>query len=496
MLSTVVEVQQGKLGGGWENGVRFWKGVPYAKPPIGLLRFQPPRPAETWEGVLDATNYSPAALQNVDLIMSAVGNPLTCNNEDCLYLNIWSSDADDGLRPVMVWIHGGAFVQGSGVDPWFDGTSFAKEGDVILVTITYRLGVMGFLDLADILGSEYEDSVNCGIMDQVAALRWIQDNITQFGGDPNRVTIFGQSAGAASVAILMTMNKGRSLFQQAILQSGTLDLVTGTRQKTALAAQYVLSYLGIRADSAAALTQISSDRLLEAQSTLPKPLRFGPVLEGLPFGESGDPLLSAASDIPVLIGTTLDEARLFIFNDPSWSDLGEEDVILRIQRHFGPIPQEVVHYYRTSSAIAQSPLDKLLPIVTDRLFTIPAIQMAERWLRQGGKVWMYRFDWRSPAFCGSLLASHSQELPFVFNNLEKDGVVAFTGPSTQRIEVAQAIHRAWIAFAHNGDPDIRPHNPWPAYDLENRATRIFDVESRVDNDPRGDVRVVWTKRSV
>jgi para-nitrobenzyl esterase len=205
MSATIVETTCGKVKGEQSGNIFVWKGIPYAKPPLGRLRFHAPKTPEAWDGIRDATQFGPISPQPSDQIMEFLGNKTDNANEDCLYLNIWSPGADEKLRPVMVWIHGGAFKDGSGSSAAYNGTSFAEHGDVVVVTINYRLGVLGFLHLAEIGGEEYATSGNNGILDQVAALKWVQENIARFGGDPNRITLFGESAGAMSIGVLLAL---------------------------------------------------------------------------------------------------------------------------------------------------------------------------------------------------------------------------------------------------------------------------------------------------
>ncbi len=483
MSKLVVETKYGKVEGRRVNRISVWKGVPFAKPPVGSLRFRAPTEMEPWTGVLQCTDYSPAAPQNVDTIMTLFGNPIKHKSEDCLYLNIWSPAADDHKRPVLVWIHGGAFRHGAGIDPWFDGTSFAENGDVVLVTINYRMGVFGFLYLEEILGRDYESSGINGILDQVAALRWVHENIENFGGDPGRVTIFGQSAGAASVGTLLVMPSAKGLFQQAILQSGTANINRRTREQALELTSRVLSELDV---SALRLSEVSMERLLEVQSTV-QGLGFGPFADGaiLPSSPLQAMEQGYAKDVPLIIGTTHNESRLFFFEDESAYQLNESELIQRIQNAYGPIPNEVFQAYRNRAQAGATPIDTYLPVIDDYVFTRNALQLADLQAELGGDVWMYRFDWPSPAYNRKLLASHSIELPFVFHTLTKPGVTQFTGDSSVRQKVADEIHQAWIDFARNGNPN------WVPYDTENRATKVFDLHSRIEYDPSAHVRDIF-----
>src|SRR5216683_62402 len=290
MSSTLVETQYGKVKGAQEDAVSSWKGIPYAKPPLGALRFHPPQPPETWSGIRQVTQFGPVAMQS-SAIQKLAGRRLSMS-EDCLTLNIWSPGADEQLRPVLVWIHGGGWLIGSG--RLHDGTSLATLGDVVVVTLNYRLGAFGFLHLAELDGEAYAASGNCGILDQVAALQWVQDNIAAFGGDPHRVTVFGESAGAMSIGTLLALPAAQGLFQQAILQSGTVGPVRSSTEATTLARTF-LKILDVRPEALSTLEQISAERLVETASALPDwqgttgkgdMIHFAPVIDGVILPQS------------------------------------------------------------------------------------------------------------------------------------------------------------------------------------------------------------------
>ncbi|WP_085523712.1 carboxylesterase/lipase family protein [Tuberibacillus sp. Marseille-P3662] len=490
MSATIVETRYGQVKGEQIEGVYVWKGIPYASPPVGSLRFRPPEPPEAWEGIWEATEFGPAAPQTSRQIMAFLGDDPEHTSEDCLYLNVWSPGADNKKRPVMVWIHGGSFTNGSGSGDGYDGISFASLGDVVVVTINYRLGILGFLHLDDVDGEKYASSGNCGLLDQVAALKWIQDNIEAFGGDPNRVTIFGESAGAMSIGVLMAMPSAQGLFNQAILQSGAASNVL-TRTTATQMANIVLNAVEVASDDLAKLEQMPVDQLLEAASDLPA-LGLGPVIDGVTLPESPEEALSSgiAKDIPSMIGTNLDEFRLFTFFDSSWKTLSEEELTLRFEKVFGALwPKLSDHFIENNhETLSQSLFDRLM---TFKMFTFPAIQLAETQVKQGATVWMYRFDWQSPVFNGELKAFHASELPFVWHNINKPKAGNITGESSTRYEMANQMHQAWISFAHSGNPNTQEIPVWPGYDTNDRSTMLFNVESRIEKDPNREERVVW-----
>jgi para-nitrobenzyl esterase len=489
---TIVQTKYGKIEGLEKDGVQIWRGVPFAKPPVGELRFMPPQPPEAWEGVRNATKFPPFAPQlsgRMDIIMGR-GQPPT--DEDCLYLNIWSPAADNANRPVLFWIHGGAFVTGSGATPWYDGRSFATQGDAVVVTINYRLGVLGFLHLAE-FGEEYATSGNNGILDQIAALEWVRDNIAAFGGDPNNVTIFGESAGAMSVGTLLATPLAKGLFHKAILQSGAAHNVRSA-DHAAKAARNVLDTLEFNG-TLAELQAVPVEKLLEAATkatiSFPNARLFQPVIDGTVLPKAPHKLIAegSAANVPVLIGTTLDEMNLFTMRDPAWTKLDETGIKARCAWMVGEETFTKVSGYYADQA-ASSALQKWTALLTDKTFWLPSVRLSEAQINHA-PVWMYRFDWASPVFDGKFGSCHALEIPFVWNNLDKAGVTNFTGDSPERQAVANAMHAAWIAFAKTGDPNTLTLPDWSAYNTDHRTTLIFNTQSRVENDPQAQVRQLW-----
>ncbi|MDQ2902972.1 MAG: carboxylesterase/lipase family protein [Chloroflexota bacterium] len=486
MTSNIVETRYGKVRGTQDGPVQVWKGIPFARPPVGALRFRPPQPPEPWSEVRDATEFS---LSSPQVAMPGIfGSEPVPASEDCLYLNIWSPAADGGKRPVLVWIHGGAFEGGSGSTPWYDGSAFARHGDVVVVTINYRLGALGFLYLAESGGEAYGSSGNNGILDQVAALEWVRDNIAAFGGDPARVTVFGESAGAMSIGTLLAMPAARGLFQQAILQSGAAHSVMD-REKATRRAQRFMDFAG--ADNVATLLEKPLDALLDAQSKLMKStsgLAFMPVVDGVVLPQAPIEAITAGSarDVRVLIGSNRDEWKLFTLMDHSQAEVNETE----LKATFGEGASEALATYNAAQT-ETSASTVWESIITDRTFRIPALRVAEAQVRQDAPVWVYRFDWRSPSFGGMLGAGHALEIVFVWDNLDKPGAEFFTGDAPTRQPLAERMHAAWIAFARDGDPITPQLPPWPAYNLQERPTMIFDEQCQVENDPQAAERKVW-----
>jgi para-nitrobenzyl esterase len=494
MSKTLVQTQYGTVQGVQEDTISSWKGIPYAQPPLGALRFRPPQPLEAWPNVRQTTQFRPMAMQP-PVIPAELLSRLSMS-EDCLTLNIWSPGADEKLRPVLVWIHGGGWLIGSG--RLHDGTPLATFGDVVVVTLNYRLGPLGFLYLAELGGEAYAASGNCGILDQVAALQWVQENIAAFGGDPHRVTVFGESAGAMSIGTLLAIPAAQGLFQRAILQSGTVGPVRSSTEATTLARAF-LKILDVRPETLSSLEQISAERLIEATSALTDwqetteagvTIHFAPVIDGLILPQPPLQVIArgAAKHIPMIIGTTKDECLFYPFADSTWREADDETLIQRVKQQVGVAWPGVAPFYLRDQPDGQPLLKRLLSLLTFDQFTFPAIQLAEAQVQLGATVWAYRFDWHSPLFGG---AAHTLDRIFVWNLAENPTIRQMTGDAPERLHLAKLMQQAWIAFARYGDPNIPDLPVWPKYDLEQRATMLFDRESTIKSDPNAMERQIW-----
>lgn len=487
-----VRTQQGVVRGRMVEGVATFKGVPYAAPPFGANRFQPPQPAERWDGVREALSYGPTVpkppyFPPFDVLLPEPVIP----GEDCLNLNIWTPDVGRAGLPVMVWIHGGAFSNGSGAIPQYDGSRFARDG-VVCVTINYRLGADGFLYLGDGIA-------NLGLLDQVAALAWVQENIAAFGGDSDNVTIFGESAGAFSVSTLLSMPRAWGLFRRVIAQSGAGHHVISpaTAQRVG---QYLAEKLGVEATSEA-IAAVPVDRLLQAQVELsgdafanPDPVRWGevagnlmpfePVIDGdiLPTRPIDSIVGGAGAGVDVIIGTNTDEEMLFMVPNGAINYI-TEDMLAGTVAAYGLPVSETIATYRAIRPDASAG-ELLSAIVTDWFFRIPAIRLAEAHAQSTGATYMYEFAWRSPGFDGKLGACHGLEIPFVFDTLDKEGFEVLLGDDAPQ-QLADAMHAAWVAFAKVGDPG------WQRFDLSRRATMRFDTTQKLVEDPRSAERLLW-----
>lgn len=439
--------------------VHVFKGIPYAASPVGHLRFAPAIAPEPWTSVLDATSFGPMAPQIPGVLetMSGAVAP-TVDESGCLTLNVWTPGCDDGRRPVLVWIHGGAFLTGSGSLPWYDGTRFAGNGDVVVVTINYRLGAFGFLHLDDVPGSG-----SAGLSDQMAALRWVQDNITGFGGDPGRVTVFGESAGAMSIGALLGTSSARGLFRRAILQSGACAHVHGVDTARRVT-EALLVHLGFPGATAEQLRAVPQSALLEAQRSLladgrAGSLPFQPVVGDGPLAEHPLDAIAAgrgAAPEAVLHGTTADEMRLFTAWDPSLHGLTREALVSRAAaRHGGRAGEAVAAYEAVHPSM--EPRDLWSAMETDAVFRAPAHALARALTNAGVPSWQYLFAWPTPLMGGRLGACHAIEIPFVFDNLHQQGAGQFLGATQELAPLAEAVHRSWVRFAH-GDA---PRSDWP-----------------------------------
>ncbi len=485
--TVVVETATGRLRGERSPALSIFRGVPFAAPPVGRLRLRPPAPVAPWVETRDALVFGPVAPQLPSMLDAMFGGERPEQSEDCLTANVWTPACDSGNRPVMVWIHGGAFTTGAGSIGWYDGSAFATNGDVVVVNFNYRLGALGFLYLDDLAGERFAGSGNLGLLDQIAALEWVRDNISSFGGDPGNVTIFGESAGGAAVVALMTAPSARGLFHRAIAQSASFTQLR-SRQRAAEAAAEVLAELGVTIDG---LADVPVDALVEATGRIEGTgadgfSAFGPTPDGAVLAERYDVALAggASSTVPLILGTNRDEMHLFTAFSPASQAMTESELLGHARRILGDDAESVVAGYHAANPEA-TPGRVASSIATDHSFRIPAVRVGESRAQLGAPTWMYLFRWQSPAFGGVFGACHGLEIPFVFANLHQPGAELITGDSPEAGPLSAELHRRWLAFGRDGSVE------WPTYDIDQRPTMVFDAQGAVEKDPQRALRILW-----
>ncbi len=510
MSEPIVETTAGKVRGRTSEGVHSFLGVPYGGPTSGVNRFKPPVKPEAWEGVRDALEPGPACIQPARPTM----NGGMAMSEDCLVLNVWTRGlGDGGKRPVLVWLHGGGFHTGSSFSSsagrnTTDGTSLAQRGDVVVVSANHRLGALGYLHLGDVAGPEFKHSGNAGMLDLVAALEWIRDNIEAFGGDPGNVLIFGQSGGGGKVSYLLAMPAAQGLFHRAIIMSGP-RLRSIARDEANDLTRDLFEELGLRTDQIDELQQLPPERFVEAQLSMSRkkgelvegrggfvPVVDGDILPAHPF----DPVaLPSSASIPLLIGTTKDEMTHILKGDPRYPGLNEaamRDVVKagladRPDRIEPPTEAQREHLIAAYSEMRPdaTPDDLAVGIWSDAMH-IASTRLVARKQALGGDapVFMYHFRWESPAEGGKLKAIHALDVPFAFDNVAEARPLI---DRPDRHELAARYSSAWIAFARNANPGHEGLPDWPAYTSDRRAVMVFDSECHLEEDFFAAERAAW-----
>jgi para-nitrobenzyl esterase len=493
-MDGVIEVQGGRIRGVRRRDLWSFSGVPYAASPAGPGRWRPPAPPEPWTGVLECDHFTPIAPQSPGLVEMSLGGEPEEHSEDCLSLNVWTPGLDGSRRPVMVWVHGGSFVSGSGAGSLYRGGTLAADGDVVVVTINYRLGLLGFLAhpaLEDegqswLGGAPWSGFGNWGLADQVAALRWVHDHIAAFGGDPGNVTLFGESAGGMSVSALLAVPAARGLFHRAIVESG--PPYSYTAEEAAGRAEAVAAHLGVPL-TRAALERVPADALVRAAGELSQisannddsGLLLMPVVDGglLPVAPEVAVATGSASEVPLLIGTTRDESAFFTVGNPALAQLDDAG-LRRWTRRLTPDPVEserviaTIRGARAARGEPVSPRDLWVAIATEFIFRLPSVRLADvhaAVASPGVGTHCYLFTWESPAFGGFLGSCHALEIPFVFGTVHNPAIQGFCGGGDEAFELSDIMRRAWTSFARTGSPGEPAE--WPVWDAGRRPTTVL-----------------------
>ena len=498
----VADTTFGKIRGVEANGIAMFKGIPYGASTTGKNRFMPPANPARWTGVKDTLEFGYSAPQNepgkqaVTSDVAVAGAGLTAESEDCLVLNVWTpAVADSRRRPVMFWCHGGGFSNGSGSSPITDGANLARRGDVVVVTVNHRLNVLGFANLEE-CGPEFAQSGDAGMLDLVHALTWVRDNISQFGGDPSMVTIFGQSGGGRKVATLLAMPAAKGLFHRAIIESGpAIKLVDPEDAKRAATA--LLTSLNLNKSQVRELQALPVDRIMTAYFSVTRGLTgnqmnvgFAPTVDGkiLPQHPFHPAASAVSATVPLMIGCARTE--LTTRADEAAFSLSDTAMRERVQRLMGNHADAVIDVYRKANPGA-TPSDIYFLISSDQAYGAPTMKVAERRAALGqGPVYLYYFAWESPMDGGRLRSPHTVEIPFAFDTVKAANLTK-NSPTAQAL--ADKVSDAWIAFARRGDPNTPKLPRWPVFEPANRPTMVFNNQSHVENDPIREQRLVMFK---
>jgi len=489
----VIETASGRVRGYSRRGIYTFKGIPYAGPTWGPNRFMPPVPVKPWKGVRSSMQYGEVSPQppragwknDEEAFMFDWDDGV--QGEDCLRVNVWTSGADAAAkRPVMVWLHGGGYVAGSGQELLaYDGESLARRGDVVVVSLNHRLGALGYLDLSRIGGEAFQSAGNVGMLDIVAALEWVRDNIAQFGGDPGRVTIWGQSGGGGKVAALMAMPAAHGLFHRAIVESGSI-LRVQTPDSAARLTEEVLQELGLDAMRLPELQYLPHAQLVGAGEKvlarqprgLPdfrrtaERLGWGPVLDGRNIPQHPfDPVAPALSaSVPMIVGTNLNEFVTNI-NRPDGEGMSEEEMLTNVRRVYGNRAEQVVAAFRERTPRAK-PFDIWSHIAAAPVRAAAIEQCRRKAAENAAPAYLYWFTWKTPVLDGRPRAFHCAELPFVFNNAER--CETMTGGGPEATALAHRMSDAWVRFARTGDPNGAGLPHWPPFNARQAPTMMFD----------------------
>ena len=488
----VVETTHGKLRGGIANGVQVFRGIRYADTTAGKNRFLPPQAPTKWAGVQEAVQWGASAPQlpvreNTDPFYSWYGE-IQPISEDCLFLNVFTPDLSGARRPVLFWIHGGGWREFSGTAPGFDGTNLARAEDVVVITVNHRLSVFGYLQLNG-PHDQFADAGNAGLLDIVMALEWVRDNVAAFGGDPDNVTIFGESGGASKIAAILSMKAAKGLFHKAILQSSAGGLRLASRDEASLVAHRLSAVLGLKNLNGDELQGVPMERLLSAAAAVGKPFRG--MIDGRNF--DADPYYLSApaisAHVPIMVGYTNTETTYHLRFDPHFASLQLADVKRRLMRFLeidGARTDDIINAYRGAYP-SYAPGEILMMVTSDFTFKRTAIRIAGLQAATAtASVYAYAFERETPIEGGLMHCPHTSEVPFIFGTT--DAARAQVGGGEDVARLTKTMMATWAAFARNGDPN-NPNLPaWKPFRDTDRQTMVLNAESRAEVDPGNPAR--------
>lgn len=494
----VVNTTNGKVRGyKMFNDILSFKGIPFAEPPIGKLRFEPSVPRKNWNNILDTKKFGPIAPQ--PFMPGSNIEPPEQSEAECLTLNIWTPALDSKKRTVMFWIHGGSFEMGSGR---FNGEILAKRGNIVIVSINYRLGVLGFLYVPG-------KTANVGLLDQVLAIKWVKNNITNFGGDEQNICVFGESAGGESISALMTMPSAKGLFKRAIIQSNVCDPYNLKPFQGELYSKIIFKHAGVKYDDLESLRGVPVEKLIRAYSKAqrgltPLPLKidyYPPYVEGdiLPQNPFEAIKSGYTKDIEVLAGTNENEYKLWNLLDPQSDMITEKEVVQNFKKFLKYLGQDDARLkefidvykdfrYNEFSTIERDMMDDFY---TDVMFRIPVMRFLEVQSKIQPNVYLYLFRWKSPWLNGILGAYHALDIAFVWGTLSETDGLFITKKTKETTMLSDQMMDCWINFAKLGNPNHQGVPKWPKYNLKTRPTMIFDKKIEVVNDPLSKTRIIW-----